>query len=109
MQVPLGIILKNENKSGEMVDIMTHLHQYVPTVSTSHEHTISSGMTVEEKSATFHPILVGGDQLTVARARSAIKSKMNGHTHPKALAGIVPVVEDWHSKANFLGVSNDVF
>ncbi len=29
---------------------------------------------------------------------------MNGHTHPQALSGIVPVAEDWHAKANFLGV-----
>ena len=34
MQVPLGIILKNETKHDEMVEIMDHLHQYVPTVTT---------------------------------------------------------------------------
>ena len=30
----------------------------------------------------------------------------NVHTHPQALSGIVSVAEDWHAKANFLGVSN---
>lgn len=30
MQVPLGILLKNENKGSDMVEILTHLHQYVP-------------------------------------------------------------------------------
>ena len=30
MQVPLGILLKNENKLDEMVEIMAHLQQYVP-------------------------------------------------------------------------------
>ncbi len=59
---------------------------------------------VKEESASFYSILVGGDQLTAARARSAIKGEMNGHTHPQALSGIVPVA--WHAKANFLGVSN---
>ena len=29
-QVPLGIIMKNENKIDEMVDILTDLHQYIP-------------------------------------------------------------------------------
>ena len=29
-QVPLGIITKSENKTDEMVDILSHLHQYVP-------------------------------------------------------------------------------
>jgi L1 cell adhesion molecule like protein len=101
----LGIILKNENKSGEMIDIMTHLHQF-PTVSTSQERVISTGETVHEESATLHPIIVGGDQLTAARARSAIKSKTNAHTHSQMLSGLVPAAEDWHTKANFLGVSN---
>ena len=32
MQVPLGIILKNENKIDEMVAIMSELHQYIPTI-----------------------------------------------------------------------------
>ena len=77
-----------------MVEIMTHLQQYVPTVNTSQERTIS-----KEESASFYPILVGGDQLTAARARAAIKGEMNGHTHPQALSGIVPAAEDWHAKA----------
>ena len=42
----------------------------------------------------------GGDQLTVIRARSAIKMKVNSHTPSKKLCGIIPVVEDWHAKAN---------
>ena len=87
MQVPLGVIPKNGNKSGEMVEIMTHLHQYVPTVSTSQERTISTGEIVKEESASFYPILVGGDQLTAAREIAAIKGEMNGHTHPQTLSG----------------------
>ena len=30
IKVPLGILLKNESKGSEMVDILTHLHKYVP-------------------------------------------------------------------------------
>lgn len=104
-QVPLGVILKNENKSDEMVEIMAHLHQYVPSLEYSECKKISSGETVMEEKARFHQILVGGDQLTAARARSAMKVKVNSHTPSKKLLGIVPVVEDWHAKANFLGVS----
>lgn len=105
IQVPLGVILKNENKTGDMIDIMTRIHEYVPTVSTSHEYTISSGEQVKEESASLHPIVVGGDQLTAARMRSAIKNKSNGQTHSQTLSGIVPAAEDWHTKANFLGVN----
>ena len=31
-QVPLGVVLKSEQKYEDMVDILSHLHQYVPTV-----------------------------------------------------------------------------
>ncbi len=73
-------MLKNENKSDEMVDILTHLHQYVPIHSSTHACTLSTNETVEEERAALHPILVGGDQLTVARMRGAIKAKANSQT-----------------------------
>ena len=60
-----------------MVEIMTHLHQYVPTVSSSQERIISTGEIVKEESASIYPILVGGDQLTAARARAAIKGTVS--------------------------------
>ena len=101
----MGILLKNENKGDEMVEIMTHLHQYVPTVTFTQEKLISTGEKVVEENAIFHSILVGGDQLTAARSRSAIKAKVNSETPCKRLSGIVPVIEDWHTKANCLGVS----
>ena len=37
MQVPLGILPKNENKGEEMVEIVQHLHQYVPAVEYEEE------------------------------------------------------------------------
>ena len=74
-------------------------------MSTVEERVISSGKKVKEERTALHPIIVGGDQLTAARARSAVKSKKNAHTPTKSLSGIVPAVEDWHTKANFLGVS----
>ncbi len=42
--------------------------------------------------------------MTAARARSAIGAKLNGETSLRRLEGIIPVFEDWHSKANFMGV-----
>jgi len=47
------------------------------------------------------------DQLTAARARSSIKAKMNSQTPAKQLKGIIPVMEDRHTKANFLGVKSN--
>ncbi len=100
----MGVVLKNENKIDEMAEVMTHLHQYVPTTTTSEERTISTGEITMEEKARVHPILLGGDQLTAARARGAKKSKHNAQTPSKRLVGLVPACEDWHAKANFLGV-----
>jgi len=52
-----------------------------------------------------HSILLGGNQLTTDRARYSIKAKMNSQTPEKQLTSIIPVMEDWHTKANFLGTS----
>ena len=66
----------------------------------------SNGETETIEKAKVHSILLGGDQLTAARARHSIKAKINSQTPAKQLIGIIPVMEDWHTKANFLGVSS---
>ncbi len=33
--MPLGVLAKNENLGDDMVDIMLHLHQYVPLTQTT--------------------------------------------------------------------------
>jgi len=67
--------------------------------------TYSNGETETIEKAKIHSILLGGDQLTAARARHSIKVKLNSQTPEKQLISIIPVMEDWHMKANFLGVS----
>ena len=91
--------MKNENKSSVMIDILTHLHQYVPAVSSTCEWIISTGVKVATEKRAFHRILVGGDQLTAARARSVLDVKLNRQTPLMKLEGIVTVAEDWHRKA----------
>ncbi len=92
-----------------MIEIMTHLHQYVLSLTFEERKTISTGeMTVKEK-AILHSVLFGGDQLTVARGRGARKGKVNSQSDTKKLSGLIPVIEDWHAKANFLSVSGNFF
>ena len=95
-QVPLGIILRNENGVYEMMHIMEELQEkYVP------KHIID---TPELNCERFHKIIIGGDQLTVARCRAAQIGRRN-EVHPtKQLRGLLPVVEDWHAKQCFLEV-----
>lgn len=40
VQVPLGILLKNETKHEDMIDIMSSLQRYVPTVHSTAEQEI---------------------------------------------------------------------
>ena len=73
------------------------------TTSTSEESVISSGEKVIVTKENMHQILV---EMTAARARSAIRAKGNAQTLTKKLEGRIPTIEDWHTKANFLGVSS---
>lgn len=78
VEVPLEILPQNENKGDEVVEIMSNLHQYVPTVKYVGDCFIpSTGVTAQVSKASLHPIIIGGDQLTAARARGAKKAKLN--------------------------------
>ena len=53
---------------------------------------------------TMHKVLIGGDQLTVARMKGA-KSMHEVSQHDAGrLDGFIPVVEDWHTKVCLLEV-----
>ena len=82
-----------------MVEIVHHLHQYVPAVEYEDKVTIhSTGEVVTVQKANFSSVLLGGDQLTAAQVRSAIKAKVNEDTPADRFEGIVPVAEDRHTK-----------
>ena len=104
--MPLGIILKNENKLEEMVSIMETLQKYVPSKKTTHSVPVPGTSDVEEvEQYHFHQILFGGDQLTAVRARSAQAIRANSENGIDRLEGLVPVAEDWHAKVCLLGVN----
>ena len=99
-QVPLGVLLKSEQTTVEMVEIMDSLHHYVP------KRTIEGTVHGQDYIKEFlHPIFFGGDQLTCARARSSQRARTNADTSSEALCGLVPCCEDWHAKVSFLSVS----
>ena len=47
VQIPLGVLLRNENKTDDMIEIVEELHQYVPELDGRHES-----------------VFIGGNQLT---------------------------------------------
>ena len=110
--MPLGVILKNETFISEMVEILDNIHKYVPTKQTTEEFIVPC---VEEESDNEHLsldidhfhhniILIGGDQLTVARIRGAQSVRNNSENGRNCLDGFIPVAEDWHAKMCYLKV-----
>lgn len=89
-----------------MIDIMDEIHQYVPTwTSTKEVERPESSEKVEVTVDEFHHILMGGDQLTVARSRGSKRVRGNSVRARDRLEGIIPVCEDWHSKGCFITVT----
>lgn len=92
-----------------MISILDSLHQYVPTVTSVHTTEIpgSSGSSeaVEFPVDNFHYVLFGGDQLTAVRARGGKNIRSNSERGRDRLQGLIPVIEDWHTKVCLLGVS----
>ena len=73
--VPLGEIPKNENKADEMVEIMSMLHKYVPTVDfTTTEIVLDSGEAIH---AVFQPVNFCGELFTAVRGRGAQRMRSN--------------------------------
>lgn len=57
-----------------------------------------SDKVVTMKDQEFATALMGGDQLTVARARGSQLIRSNSGNKQDRLAGILPVSENWHAK-----------
>ena len=99
----MALILKNENAIDEMIDVLQDLSQYIPQRGDSHvlnEDNEDDSLLIHN----CHHILLGGDQLTAVRARSAIRMRQNSETGSGKLQGFIPIVEDWHAKVILLGV-----
>ena len=91
--------MKDEIK---LSDILHKLHKYVPMMRTTEFSDIagpSGCMGVEEINIChFHHILLGGDQLTVARAHGTQSAHKNMNNGRGRLEGLIPVIEDWYTK-----------
>ena len=110
LQLPLGVQLQNENQLEQMANILEEVHEkYVPTLPSEGSVTLPDGSSRMYDNTTFHKLLFGGDQLTVARARGAIelRSLHAKSLHAKSLhrlEGVTPVVEDWHTRMTLMKV-----
>ena len=89
-----------------MIAIMEAIQKYVPLHSEKIEVEIPS---VGKKQVTFadrfHHLLFGGDMLTAKRARGSKNIRSNSAMGSDRMEGLLPVVEDWHTKVCLIGVS----
>ena len=53
--------------------------------------------------------LFGGDQLTIARARGAISIRYGHELPEEQLKGLIPAMEDWHTRMTLMKVSNILY
>lgn len=89
LQVPLGILEKDENITEEMIDIVQHLQQYVS----------------RRKDGKLIPILLGGDALSVERGEGVNRARMDAINQLDRLEGCVWKSEDWHAHVISLQVN----
>ena len=109
LQIPLGVINKNENKGDEMVEIVSTLQKYIPVHQKCREQTLSNGEVATVIDTSLHRLLFGGDQLTAARGRGAQSIRENGRDSVTRLEGFHMFSLDWHAKMKFLGVRQNIF
>lgn len=89
--VVLDVLMKNEAKHSDMIDIMHQMHDCLV-----------------QNYPTDRRIPSGGDQLTCERQVGAQRHRMDGDTVHEQLELLEPVTEDWHCLVCLLSVSGHV-
>lgn len=87
-----------------MAQIMEALQKYTPSLSILELSKVNGKEVLLDKSRHL-PILLGGDQLTAARARGAMSIRASHDTALDRLEGLIPVLEDWHARLTLAKVS----
>ena len=89
-----------------MVCILDHIHQYIPMLEQEQRVQVTPSSDEDVlRDHRFHRVLLGGDQLTVARARSCQRGRGNSDSGMSKLSGVIPIAEDWHTAVILLTVS----
>ena len=98
------MLLLNENKLDDMANVLSHYIKLVPKVEAKGQIQLPNGSLVEVDTTQFFPILFGGDQLTIARIRGTQMLRDTQDNRCDRFEGILPVVEDWHSRMTLMKV-----
>ena len=102
----MGIQLRNENKLEDMSKIIEEFHHsYVPTKPSEGSITLDDKTTVPYDDTRFFKIILGGDQLTVARGRGTAALRASHDRPQDRFEGIVFSCEDFHCRMVLMKVS----
>ena len=86
--IVVDVLMKNEAKHSDMIDIMSRMHDYLGPDYPSDRR-----------------VITGGDQLTCERQVGSQRHTMDGDTVRDRLGLLEPVTEDWHCLVCLLSVS----
>ena len=98
----MGVNLQDENKLEEMSKITEHYMTYVPTVEAKGHLVLPNEDSLIQHS---FPFFFGGDQLTVVRIHGTQPLRDSHDKLTDRLEGLLPVVEDWHTRMVLMKVS----
>ena len=79
--------------------------QLVPTVEAKGHLQLPNGSVISFDDTRFFRILFGGDQVSVARIRGTQALRDTQDKCIDRFEGLIPVVEDWHSRMTLMKVS----
>ena len=88
-QVNLGVIMENENTAECILKAMHYMHKYVPGHGPNN----------------LTQIISAGDLMTSESESSCQEEQQNSSSPSSRFEGLMPVIADFHSYANFLEVS----
>ena len=89
----LGVLRKNEQYEGDMIEILEYLQPNVPF----HD---------PESNSKPVKVLSGGDYLTFKRHKEAQSSMQDARTPSSRLEGLIPKIEDFHHHAEWMKVTH---
>lgn len=88
----------------DMIDILEHLKGYIPSCTVD----VSIPGSDKQQDKCYATTLLGGDYLSVARARGAQQIRSTADFQEDRLDAFLPVAEDWHAKVCFLEVCRPI-
>lgn len=104
VQVPLGVLLHDENKLDDMAKILSHYMKLVSTAEVKGHKRLPNGSIIDYDDTWVFSISFGGDQLTIACICGTQILRDTQSKCDDQFEGVCSVVEDWHTRMTLIKV-----